>query len=149
MSARRGGVVVLVRCAGALWYAATLRTVEGGDEACLGPNPARHTCTTGCDFPSCAEVNVRCDVCVPDACDCDPGTGRWNCLPSCGAVCLPRSIDDDSDTDLMDFAIFQRCFRLDYSQPTPPECIEADHELDRDVDLNNFCVLTLEFTGPQ
>jgi len=149
MSARMGGIVAVVGCVGVLWYAGTYRTVEGGDEACLEPNPARHTCPTGCEFPACAEVNARCGFCVPDACTCNNETSRWNCKPSCGYVCLPRSIDDDGDTDLVDFAIFQNCFSLDYTKPTRPECIEADVLSIQFVDLSNYCVLTLEFTGPQ
>ena len=56
--------------------------------------------------------------------------------------------DRDGDTDVADFATFQRCFNGP-GRPRPATCsADADYDDDGDVDVNDFAVFQTCFNGP-
>lgn len=74
----------------------------------------------------------------------DAGTVRRLLL----AVGDPRGIDSDSDADLRDVALLQRCFTGSGTGGLGPECAAADREPDGDVDLDDSKALIDELAGP-
>jgi len=121
-----------------------------GGDGCSFPCPAKFACTGASDCAECVYLVNTCHICIPSYCVCIPEHDDWICRGDCALMCLPRSIDDDADTDLADFAIFQRCFTGQRGGAgVPEECLNADQDGNGDVDLRNYCVFLLTLTGPQ
>lgn len=55
-------------------------------------------------------------------------------------------LDEDGDTDLIDWASYQDCFSGPDVPPTP-ECEAADLDEDNDVDVDDFSIFLDNFTG--
>lgn len=63
-------------------------------------------------------------------------------------MCVQRSIDEDDDMDLADFAVFQRCFTGWSGSWTAPECASADQGDNGNISPQDFCLFLTQWTGP-
>ena len=90
------------------------------------------SCGNGFCEAGCGESCTNCQE------DCGCGTCDECVGGICQSCCEDGDSDQDGDTDLYDFAFFQRCF--DPSPPVSAECEVADLDCDYDVDLDDYSI---------
>ncbi len=96
---------------------------------------------TNPSLPVCNEDNDTCVECVIDD-DCDIGS-----FCSSDNTCLAYGdgdFDADSDVDMHDYAMFQRCFGL----TATPNCESANLSGDRFIDMDDHAAFVDGLTGP-